>query len=224
MVFAIPMLDAMLSIMRRTLRGKPVFSADRDHIHHRLLMRGMTHRQAVLALYSVSCITALLTLLLLYNARATAYVLIMFCVVIVVVVATLDYEDLRELRAAIRRTWMHRSILSSNIEFRRTLQSIDFIGDRDLALQEINRHLAPDSYMQFVLGDYEPDSHCKRCRWSLLIPVRDASGERIATLLLFSDAAGVPFEISLLESCGAILARAAHPQPSFVKAMAAGQI
>jgi UDP-GlcNAc:undecaprenyl-phosphate GlcNAc-1-phosphate transferase len=225
MVFALPMLDTMLSIMRRILRGKSVFSADRDHIHHRLLMRGMTHRQVVLALYSVSCITALLTLLILYNARTTAYVLIAFCIVIVAIVATLDYEDIRELRAAIRRTWMHRSILSSNIEFRRILQSIDSIGDSDLALREINRHLATDSYMQFVPGDHDLQiPHFEYSRWSICIPVRDAGGHRIASLLFFSDAVRVPFEIPLLEKCGAILARMAQPQPYLAKTMAAEQV
>ncbi|MEO8727306.1 MAG: MraY family glycosyltransferase [Acidobacteriaceae bacterium] len=221
MVFAIPMLDATLSILRRTLRGQPIFVADRDHIHHRLLMRGFTQRQAVLLLYAISCLTALLTLLLLYNAHATAYVLITFCVVIILLAVTLDYEDIRELRAAIRRTWMRRRVLSSNIEFRRMLRQIQVDSDCD-PLREINRRLAPDSQMQFVVGSHEPRIfQPEQVRWSIGLPVRNSRGERIATVLLFTNADHLPFELPLLEFCGAILARIALAEASANSVVAA---
>ena len=35
------------------MRGAPLFSADRGHIHHRLLALGLSHRQAVIVLYAV---------------------------------------------------------------------------------------------------------------------------------------------------------------------------
>jgi UDP-GlcNAc:undecaprenyl-phosphate GlcNAc-1-phosphate transferase len=54
----------VLSVVRRT-RGlglRHVFSADREHIHHRLLGLGFSHRNAVLLLYVVSLSLALLAL------------------------------------------------------------------------------------------------------------------------------------------------------------------
>jgi UDP-GlcNAc:undecaprenyl-phosphate GlcNAc-1-phosphate transferase len=48
---AVPLVDTTLAIVRRFLRAQPIFSPDRSHVHHRLLARGFTHRQAVLLLY-----------------------------------------------------------------------------------------------------------------------------------------------------------------------------
>src|SRR5690606_13908975 len=50
----LPIMDTLLSIVRRSLMGRPVFSADKEHIHHRLMHRLMlSHREAVLALYAI---------------------------------------------------------------------------------------------------------------------------------------------------------------------------
>ncbi len=48
----IPIADTLLAMARRAVRGAPLFSADRGHIHHRLLGMGLSHRQAVLVLYA----------------------------------------------------------------------------------------------------------------------------------------------------------------------------
>lgn len=45
-VLALPIADLLLAVVRRTLAGKSPFSADRGHLHHRLLNRGHSHRQA----------------------------------------------------------------------------------------------------------------------------------------------------------------------------------
>jgi len=54
MALLVPISDAAFAIIRRHFQGVPVLSADRDHIHHRLLEMGMGQRQAVLAVYAVS--------------------------------------------------------------------------------------------------------------------------------------------------------------------------
>jgi UDP-GlcNAc:undecaprenyl-phosphate GlcNAc-1-phosphate transferase len=48
---AIPFLDTGLSIIRRTLSGKGIFKADKEHIHHRLMLREGSQKKAVLTLY-----------------------------------------------------------------------------------------------------------------------------------------------------------------------------
>ena len=50
----LPIMDTLLSMVRRFLERRPLFSADRGHIHHRLLDLGLTHRRAVLILYGLS--------------------------------------------------------------------------------------------------------------------------------------------------------------------------
>lgn len=54
--FGMPILETLFSIVRRIVAGKPFYEPDRDHIHHRLLGKGLTHRQAVVTLYFLSAI------------------------------------------------------------------------------------------------------------------------------------------------------------------------
>lgn len=53
-VLGIPILDTFLAITRRIRKGLPLFQADREHIHHRLLQLGVSHKNAVLVLYGIS--------------------------------------------------------------------------------------------------------------------------------------------------------------------------
>ncbi|MEX3505098.1 MraY family glycosyltransferase [Corynebacterium sp. LK2510] len=48
---ALPVLDLVWAVLRRTARGQSPFAADAGHIHHRLLRLGHTHRRTVLVLY-----------------------------------------------------------------------------------------------------------------------------------------------------------------------------
>lgn len=48
---ALPVLDLVMAVVRRVSQGKSPFTADRQHIHHRLLDLGHTHRRTVLVLY-----------------------------------------------------------------------------------------------------------------------------------------------------------------------------
>lgn len=50
-VMILPLMDLSMAVIRRTARRSSPFSADRGHIHHKLVDGGYTHRQAVLLLY-----------------------------------------------------------------------------------------------------------------------------------------------------------------------------
>ena len=50
-VLAVPLLDVVLAIARRMRRGIGISHADKEHIHHRLMDIGHSHRQAVLLMY-----------------------------------------------------------------------------------------------------------------------------------------------------------------------------
>ena len=78
----LPIADTLLAILRRALRGKPLFSADREHIHHRLLALGLSHRQAVLVLYGACVVLGGAALLLSFaNSAQTAAVLSVLSIV-----------------------------------------------------------------------------------------------------------------------------------------------
>jgi len=63
-VFALgyPILDTLLAIARRMVRGQPLFSGDRDHIHHRLLNRGASPSRAAIQVYAISAVLGALCL------------------------------------------------------------------------------------------------------------------------------------------------------------------
>ncbi len=62
MAMAVPLIDVSLSIGRRFLRSRPIFGADRGHIHHRLLDRGLSQRQAAWVAYGISAMAAIFSL------------------------------------------------------------------------------------------------------------------------------------------------------------------
>lgn len=63
-ILGVPILDTMLAIFRRYSKGKPIFSADKEHIHHRLLGLGLSHGKTVLAMYGVSILLGISAILM----------------------------------------------------------------------------------------------------------------------------------------------------------------
>jgi UDP-GlcNAc:undecaprenyl-phosphate GlcNAc-1-phosphate transferase len=55
-VFGVPLFDAVQVVIRRKLSGVPITQADKRHIHHQLLDRGLSQRQAVWVLYSIAAV------------------------------------------------------------------------------------------------------------------------------------------------------------------------
>lgn len=53
LVLGVPIFDTLLAIVRRLMNKTPIFSPDKDHLHHRLLAMGLSHKNAVLAVYGV---------------------------------------------------------------------------------------------------------------------------------------------------------------------------
>ena len=62
LVLAVPLLDVVLAIVRRMRRGIGIAHADKEHIHHRLLDIGHSHRQAVLLMYLWSALISICAL------------------------------------------------------------------------------------------------------------------------------------------------------------------
>ena len=57
-VLALPFVDLVLAIVRRLLRGRSPFAPDKEHLHHRLMELGHSHRRAVLLLWFWSALLA----------------------------------------------------------------------------------------------------------------------------------------------------------------------
>lgn len=58
LVLAVPFFDTTSTILRRLLSGRAIFSPDKEHLHHRLMEIGHSHRRAVLIMYYWSALIA----------------------------------------------------------------------------------------------------------------------------------------------------------------------
>jgi UDP-GlcNAc:undecaprenyl-phosphate GlcNAc-1-phosphate transferase len=128
--FGLPILETTLSVVRRFISGRPVFTADREHIHHKLLQLGMSHRQVVVVLYGVSGIFALLSLFLLWPTGSTlGLVLAVLGTGIWVGVQHLGYLEFGELRRVALRTMEQRQIFINNLAVRRATAELKVTSD-----------------------------------------------------------------------------------------------
>jgi len=50
-ILVVPFADLVLAVIRRTRAGRSPFTADKEHLHHRLLEIGHSHRRAVLIMW-----------------------------------------------------------------------------------------------------------------------------------------------------------------------------
>ncbi len=60
----VPILDTALAIARRVHNGTPFYQADKEHLHHRLLDKGFSHRGAVVFIYVLSGVLASVAVLM----------------------------------------------------------------------------------------------------------------------------------------------------------------
>ncbi|WP_423188916.1 glycosyltransferase family 4 protein [Alkalibacterium sp. f15] len=62
-ILGIPITDTVYAMLRRKLNSMPMSSADRHHMHHRLMTLGLTHKQTVLVIYLIAGIFSMIALL-----------------------------------------------------------------------------------------------------------------------------------------------------------------
>ncbi len=60
LALALPIFDTAFAIIRRVATGRSIGGADKDHLHHRLLRLGLSHRSTVLVMWAVSAWLGLL--------------------------------------------------------------------------------------------------------------------------------------------------------------------
>ncbi len=75
-IMGIPIFDTFFAISRRALLHKPIFGADKGHLHHSLLQLGLSHRQTVLVIYLISALLGVSAILLAYLTGAQAVALL----------------------------------------------------------------------------------------------------------------------------------------------------
>ena len=69
LVFGVPIFDAIFVVIKRFMDRRPVHVADQSHLHHRLLKRGLSHKQVVLVIYFFCLVAGGTALALLFWCR-----------------------------------------------------------------------------------------------------------------------------------------------------------
>lgn len=128
--FGLPILETVLSVIRRLISGRPVFTADREHIHHKLLQHGLTHRQVVILLYGVSAGFAMLSLFLLWpTGSSLGLVLAVLGIGIWIGVQHLGYLEFGEIARVAQRTLDQPQIFVNNLAIRRATEELKVARD-----------------------------------------------------------------------------------------------
>ncbi|MGZ4137943.1 MAG: glycosyltransferase family 4 protein [Actinomycetota bacterium] len=90
LVLGVPLLDVLLAIVRRVRRGTGIGHADKEHIHHRLLDIGHSHRQTVFLMYFWSALLSACVLMVAFiNGRTIVLALLAAAVMLAAVVPRL---------------------------------------------------------------------------------------------------------------------------------------
>jgi UDP-GlcNAc:undecaprenyl-phosphate/decaprenyl-phosphate GlcNAc-1-phosphate transferase len=139
MALSIPLIDVGLCVIRRWLRNQPIFSADRGHIHHRLLDRGLTPRRAVLLLYALCGLAASFSLLQSYvdNLYLAGLLVILFCVVAWIGIQYLGYAEFILAGDLLKSGEFQRSVYSrlQLRKFEKLLHGAETLEDISAAVQ-----------------------------------------------------------------------------------------
>lgn len=88
-VIAIPVLDTVYAIIRRFLNNEGIATADKKHIHYKLLEMGYTHRQAVLIIYAFSIFFGSIAIVFNSATLLTSLILLVIIVLAIQLIAEL---------------------------------------------------------------------------------------------------------------------------------------
>jgi UDP-GlcNAc:undecaprenyl-phosphate/decaprenyl-phosphate GlcNAc-1-phosphate transferase len=161
--FGLPILETTLSVLRRLIGGRPVFTADREHIHHKLLQQGMSPRKVVISLYAVSAIFALLSLFLMWPERNTlGLVLVVIGLGIWFGVQHLGYLEFWEIHRIAQRTFEQRSIFINNLAIRRATEELKGASDYTQVCHILKSAFLSNDFdgfeLNFADGENEPSA------------------------------------------------------------------
>jgi UDP-GlcNAc:undecaprenyl-phosphate/decaprenyl-phosphate GlcNAc-1-phosphate transferase len=84
LVLGLPLFDTAFAIVRRLIQRKPIMEADRGHLHHRLIDMGLSQKQSVVVMYTVSAALGLCAIVLADKGALSAIILVVSVSVFVI--------------------------------------------------------------------------------------------------------------------------------------------
>lgn len=219
----LPILDVTVAVLRRFLSCKRLFTADREHIHHMLLSRGISHRDAVLMLYGVSGCFGLLSLFLLHHPASmrVGVVLTIIGVGVLLGVRQLRYYEFLELGHMANRTLVQRQVMANDINIRRApeaLQTCDSLLKFCRTLEQCLKPAGFDGFGIYISADrpsylavqsftrigasklrffWNRSLRLSSTNWSMSFSLKKKNGDRLGDFALYRKNASSPLLIDL---------------------------
>lgn len=218
----LPIVDVTVAVLRRFLSCRGLFHADREHIHHKLLGRGVSHRHAVLVLYGVSACFGLLSLFLLHPTGALVFsVSMVIGIGVFVGVGQLGYLEFLELGRVATRTLKQRRVIANDVNIRRApeaLRSCSSIPNFCQVLQQCLKPAGIDGFGLYLAWELpaKPEIYpLKRsggsklrffwnrslrlsdANWSVSFGLTGRNGDRLGSFTLYRKNASCPLLMDL---------------------------
>ncbi len=195
----LPLMDMLLAMVRRILERRSIFSADRGHLHHRLLDLGLTQRRAVLVLYGLSLLfTAIALVVYLGRSWQIGVSLLTLTLTLVGIVRFTRYFTV----ALARREARSRDPLTQSLRERvpTTLAKLSSARTLDEVTETIQQ-LGEQVGLLAVELNPSKESTLAPWRWEAKLPSKNATQEASVAQFTFTDEAGKNADILVYHDC-----------------------
>jgi UDP-GlcNAc:undecaprenyl-phosphate GlcNAc-1-phosphate transferase len=138
LIMAVPILDTFIAVIRRLISGRHIFEADREHIHHKLLDKGLKQNQIAFILYGIAALLGFYSLIFVTpSSRYIGYSLLFVFIVLIIAIQKIGYEEFKELfrYVAVGLRFQGKQ-LSSQIKFRKLFNG-ELNNAKDLSLDGV---------------------------------------------------------------------------------------
>jgi UDP-N-acetylmuramyl pentapeptide phosphotransferase/UDP-N-acetylglucosamine-1-phosphate transferase/glycosyltransferase involved in cell wall biosynthesis len=212
LALGVPLMDLLFTMIRRgVIQRRSLFSAERGHIHHRLLDRGLHHKQVVIVLYVATVICASLGLLLLLTPGRAAMVetglAILSLLILFRFAGSVKFVDTA--RAVLR----NRAIRGQTSEYRRRFEEMQLrfriVKDFDGWWQEVCTAAEKFDFVSLTLPVADRAGRERMLRFGQTVTAKDAEEAMVASVPIRQRRLGAPLQaevhvgkVGSLESAG----------------------
>jgi len=96
LILAIPIVDTIFAVFRRLLKGIPFYSADNDHLHHRLISKGFSPSLAMVFLVLTAMLYGGLAIVVFNFSHLQGYVFLVAIILAYLLLYWLEYDVIRK--------------------------------------------------------------------------------------------------------------------------------
>lgn len=97
LILGLPLFDAVFAMIRRIYRGQSPMTADRGHLHHRLIDMGFSQKQTVFILYAISGVLGITAVILAESGTLRALILMLAVLIFILITGMMPKGNNKEI-------------------------------------------------------------------------------------------------------------------------------